>query len=155
MQKKKLLLKKYLKWSFFFNQKLFLTVKTIFSNTISNRLLLIHLMPLGEQLDLVLKCNGLNIYIYSDHLCLRDNFYFYYYFLFLEKKKKKTPKLSGGLPYHMSKVVKSCVLRWQKIIYISYIYEIKIFYLGTKVWIKSLSLILIGVKLGWHIHFYY
>jgi hypothetical protein len=62
----------------------------------------------------------------SNHLWPRDNFYFYFYFFifyfysFLEKKKKKTLKLARGLPYHMSKVIKSCVLGWENIISLQY-----------------------------------
>jgi hypothetical protein len=36
------------------------------------------------------------------------------FFFFL--KKKKPLKLGRGLPYHIGKMVKSCVLKWQKII---------------------------------------
>jgi len=49
-----------------------------------------------------------------DYFCLCVNFFIF--FLNKKKKKKKTQKLAMGPPYHMDKVVKSCVLGWQNVI---------------------------------------
>jgi hypothetical protein len=48
-------------------------------------------------------------------------FYFYFYFFFRKKKKKKkTLKLVKGPLCHMGKVIKTCVLGWQKIISLNF-----------------------------------
>jgi hypothetical protein len=50
-----------------------------------------------------------------NHFCSCSNFYFFFNFIFL-KKKKKNLKLVREPSCHMGKVVKNCVLGWQKII---------------------------------------
>jgi hypothetical protein len=56
------------------------------------------------------KTEAASDYFSCVYLCPRGNFYFYFFFFFKKKKKIREP------PYHIVKVVKSCVLRWQKII---------------------------------------
>jgi hypothetical protein len=91
------------------------------------------------------------------YFCQRDNFYFYFLsFFFRGKKKKKTLKLTRWPPYHMDKVVESCVLRWQKIISLFY-FVISSYYIwicfALIPWATKHSMVLLTYFIFYHKYF--